>query len=605
MVSRPLTRPRALLGLVALCLALAASPRTQAVPVHDPGPFVSLLVGHVGASYRDALPRGPEYRLVSGQLAPGLSLSIDGRVSGTPSAAGRFAATLRAENGSVSYPVRLELTVYRADEADLARSAPSFLQPGSYQVDSSSLDLDLTNPFDGRQLRTKVQVARPRNLGRPAPLLLFHRGRGFDEDDYLAFHRHIASHGIAVASVEDRYSFAGASFSATNSFYDWNRAELGMLSASAVVEAAADLLLAASDDAQDPLYRAFDAENLFMAGHSRGGGAAHASHHRSLELRLKGLIYLMAFDLRYFREVRPPASSPAYDIPTAQPRTPSLLIVAENDGDLTYPICDQFIDRATGPATQVTVYGGVHNLISDSHSAEGNARISRAEEQTRVADWIVCFIKRWSGSDTGLDWRLYGGAHQGSDTVGVTSWRASDRTTLLEDAQDGDLDRNLLGPTYQSNLRRREQDTYPATADLPSLGLKHVVLTPTDQTAVWRMVTDQPTDLSRHTRLVMRLSQTGTRGWSDVGVWVRLLDGAGGASWYRVWEPGKGGLLPRYGGLTPLDRFVDVHVDLRAFFASGSTPAVDLTQARALDLFLVDQGNFKGKSVIVDAVRFE
>ena len=76
-----------------------------------------------------------------------------------------------------------------------------------------------------------------------------------------------------------------------------------------------------------------------------------------------------------------------YPIFAANPRTPSLIIAAENDGDLTYPIADQLIDRATGPTTQVTIYGGVHNLISDSHSAEGSARITRTQERRRVADW--------------------------------------------------------------------------------------------------------------------------------------------------------------------------------------------------------------------------
>src|SRR5690606_38668469 len=136
----------------------------------------------------------------------------------------------------------------------------------------------------------------------------------------------------------------------------------------------------------DALGGAFDPDALFFAGHSRGGGAVHASHTRSFELRLRGLIYLMAFDLRYFAETAPPGLAPAYPIFDAQPRTPSLIIAAENDGDLTYPIADQLIDRATGPTTQVTLYGGVHNLISDAHPAEGDARISRSEQTARVAD---------------------------------------------------------------------------------------------------------------------------------------------------------------------------------------------------------------------------
>lgn len=597
--------PLYLAPVFAAALFLALAPVGVAVPTHDPGPFVALELGHRGQSYADALPSGASYRLVSGALPAGVQLSSSGALSGSPSQTGSFNATFEARAGGVTYPLRAELTVYEADESDQARVAPSFLGAGSYAVATESFVLDLTNTFDGNRVRSRIRVARPRNLGRPAPVLLYHRGRGFDEDSYTRFHELIASHGIAVASVEDAYSFAGDSFSATNSYYDWNRAELGMLSASGVVEAMADALLDRSADSSDPYFNAFDGENLFFAGHSRGGGAVHASHHRGFELRLKGLIYLMAFDLRYFREVRPPASAPAYAIPSAQPRLPSLIVAAENDGDLTYPICDQLIDRATGPSTQVTLYGGVHNLISDSHPAEGQARISRSEEQTRVADWIVCFIKRWAEGRTDLDWRLYGGGNEASETVGVTSWRPSNRTLLMEDAQDADLARNLRGRNMVANLRRRELSTYPDVGDMDSLELKHVVLTPTSGTSIWRQAADQPIDLRGHTRVVWRMSQTGSRGYAGTGVWLRILDTAGGVSWYQVYEPQSGGHLPAYTGLSPLDRFVDVSVDLSAFFAASGAPGADFSRVGAIDLFLVDRGGLSGSSVAVDAFRFE
>jgi len=587
-------------------LLISFAPRGAAIPTNDPGPFVALEVGHSGQSYRDSLPGGATYTLQNGRLPNGVTVSSSGLVTGTPSETGSFNATFQARSSGTSIPVRVELTVYRADERDLQRSKPQFLATGPYGVETNSFLMDVTNTFDGRAIRTRVRIARPRNLGRPAPVLLYHRGRGFDEDSYTRFHGLIASHGIAVASVEDAYSFAGDSFSAQNSFYDWNRAELGMQSASGVVEAMADRLLNRSADPSDLYFNAFDGENLFMAGHSRGGGAVHASHHRNTELRLKGVIYLMAFDLRYFNEVRAPVSSPADEIKTDQPRLPSLIIAAENDGDLTYPICDQLIDRSTGPTTQVTLYGGVHNLISDSHPAEGNAKISRQQETSRVGDWIVAFIQRWSQNDTSLDWRLYGGAHQGDQTVGVTSWRPSNRTLLTEDAQDADIDRNLRGQNLVANLRRRETSTYPVVGDMRTLGLKHVLLTPTSRVSVWRQSSDTKLDLSGHTRVVWRMSQDGSRGYDNASIWLRLLDGKGGVSWYRVHSPGVAGShLPTHDGLTPLDRFIDVSVDLDQFFAGNGGPAADRSEARAIDLFVVDEGGFSGRSVAVDAFRFE
>jgi hypothetical protein len=320
------------------------------------------------------------------------------------------------------------------------------------------------------------------------------------------------------------------------------------------------------------------------------------------------MIYLMAFDLGYFGALAPGrAQAPAYPIFLENPRTPSLIVAAENDGDLTYPIADQLIDRSTGPSTQVTLYGGVHNLIGDSqHSAEGDARISRAQEQARVADWIVCFVKRWSELDTDLDWRLYGGGNEGDETVGVTSWRPSARTLVLEDAQDGDATRNLRGPNYVASMRRREASIYPPVGDLDQLGLRHTLLTPTANVAIWRLASDTIMDLSKHQRLVMRVSQTGGYGWSGMGLWARMIDNRGNASWYRIWEPSAGGHLPTYDGLSPQDRFVDVHVPLDEFFAgSASAPAADWSIARALDLFVTVRDSSRDGDVVTDMVRFE
>ncbi len=592
------------MALLAL-LALGTPGAGRAVPVTDPGPFWPLTVGPEGAPYADAFPAGARYSLRSGRLPQGLHLASDGSLSGSPGETGTFEATLDVvEATGRAYPLRTSLTVYRSDESDRSAAAPRFDAPGPYPTDVLDLVLDVTNTFDGVRVRTRVRVVRPIGAGGPRPLLLFHRGRGFDEDSYRDFHQHIASHGIAVASVEDAYSITGATFMAINTFYDSYRADLGMQSASGVVEAVADYLLDRSDDPTSPLAGSFDGEDLFFAGHSRGGGAVHASHQRSFELRLKGLIYLMAFDLRYFAEVAPPATAPAYPIFAEHPRTPCLIVAAENDGDLVYPIADQLIDRATGPATQVTVYGAVHNLISDGHPAEGPARISRAEEQAQVADWIVCFVKRWADQETDLDARLYGGAHQGSDAEAVTWWRPTDRTLLLEDAQDADPARNRYGDNLVANLRRREESIYPPVGDLPRLGLRHTLLVPTETTSVWRLASDGPLDASNHQRLVLRTAQLeGSRGWEDLAVWVRLIDAAGGASWQRVWDPTAGGLLPASTGLSPLDRFVEVELELAKFAASSGPPA-DLSQLRGVDLFLVRRST-RRVTVAVDAVRLE
>ena len=281
MVFRRVNKWRLVLAaLPTLALGLLAVPG-QALPQNDPGPFFPLRVSHAGQAYSDALPSGASYSIVAGQLPLGLSLSSGGRVSGTPLETGTFEVLLAAiENGGARYPVRIAITVYEQDEADFPSIAPSFASAGPYGTDVDSIRVDVVNTFDGAVIRTRVRIVRPVGLSGPAPLLLFHRGRGFDEDDYTRLHAHIASHGIAIASVEDDYSFSGSTFSALNTQYDLWRADLGMLSASGVVEAVSDYLLDRSGDPGDSLHGSFDSEKLFFAGHSRGGGAVHASHQR-------------------------------------------------------------------------------------------------------------------------------------------------------------------------------------------------------------------------------------------------------------------------------------------------------------------------------------
>ena len=100
-------------------------------------------------------------------------------------------------------------------------------------------------------------------------------------------------------------------------------------------------------------------------------------------------------------------------------------------------------------------------------------------------------------------------------------------------------------------VRNETCPQYELLTDATRLGL------PTSQVSIWRMTTNQATDLSEHQRLVARLSQTSDYGWSGTGLWLRMIDASGNASWYRLWEPSAGGHLPTYSGGSPNDRFVD------------------------------------------------
>jgi len=118
------------------------------------------------------------------------------------------------------------------------------------------------------------------------------------------------------------------------------------------------------------------------------------------------------------------------------------------------------------------------------------------------------------------------------------------------------------------------------------------------------MATDAPLDIGRYARLVLRVAQTGPRGWSGLGLWVRLVDGQGGAAWGQLYQPSRGGRLPDYDGLSPHQRLQDVHLDLDDLFdAQGG--GLDRTAVRAVDVILVVRDASRVDGAVVDQVRFE
>jgi len=103
-----------------------------------------------------------------------------------------------------------------------------------------------------------------------------------------------------------------------------------------------DYVLQRSQTPGDVLFGKVNAEACFISGHSRGGGAAQVSHSRSTNLRIRGSILFMPFDMIYFNA-----------IPLPEDRLPSLIISAHNDGDLVFPFVDEIIERPSGPMTFV------------------------------------------------------------------------------------------------------------------------------------------------------------------------------------------------------------------------------------------------------------
>jgi hypothetical protein len=458
------------------------------------------------------------------------------------------------------------------------------------------------------------------------PAFIHHRGRGFNMGDYENLGAHIASHGFLYVSVEDYQSFAdgGAAGQSAISSYDLFNPERGMQSASAFQEAVLEWLIDRNTQPNHQLFNRVDPEKMFLAGHSRGGGATQASHARSrpytsqgaekLNINIRGVIYLMAYDLRYFLNTAG-GNQFIYPIPTEHPRLPSLVLAAENDGDLAYPICDQFIDRATGPTTFATVYGACHNFLSDAKQPENNSNpyISRVEQQARFFNLIIAFMKRWAYLDLSLEGLLYNNELAGSQEYAVTAYRNMGAAIWVDDHQDGVRTSNLLGGANSLTQGAYEnKNSYPSFGGFSTLGLRHAVLT-LDGGAVATYRTTIPAggpDFSRTRRFVARIGSVSMGppdGFDWVSVAVRLVDDQGDAATVMLFDrqAPSGQWLPDHPGIgdNVFDRFVDLSVPLAQFELAN--PALTLSTLQRVELVFDTVGGSGSRQIRMDDIRFE
>jgi hypothetical protein len=600
------------LVLVARSLVAASSLRTDS-------PFVALAAGHVGQPYVDgtsdifvgAYPQArlpfTSYQVTQGTLPAGLQLDpTTGVVSGTPRVARAEVVRLGVTDaGGAPYAVRAEVCVLSRNESEVV-PAQSFTAPGPYSVTQRNTTPTWVSSYDGKTYSARVMIFQPQGTTGKLPFLCHHRGRGFTHDNYVQLLTHIASYGFVCASISDSQSFYDPSdTSQLDSTYDAGSS--GMENASASQEGLMDYLLGLSSTPGDPLYGVLDNENAFVSGHSRGGGATQASHTRSLPLRLRGVIYFMAFDLRYFSDTVAPTTAPIYAIPSRAERLPSLIISAENDHDLSYPFADEFIDRATGPTTFVTLYGATHQDMTDSELDDGPSSLGRTLEQNEVANLVVAFMRRWSAQDTSLESFLYGRDNAASRSYGVASWRRTSPALLVDDFQDADPSHNLLGGANgATGMTRTEASAYPSFGDLGSLGIQHSICQFQSSSSTFDLDLAGSRDLRRSRALLARVQQTGSNGWNVDG-WVVLTDAHGNTAsvQFSKLDGSSTGFLPPFVGGTgqsQLNRFLSLDVPLYLF--ERATPALDLRKITKVSFTF---GATVGVSpeVALDDVRFE
>ncbi len=652
---------------------LSARPRSATLKDGEwdkaPAPIWVLKTARTGQNFRDSLAGAVDgatsYQRMGGAWPDGLVLDeTSGEITGRPSKPGAYEAVIGATvNGNLT-PVRVVASIFSSDETEI-KPGQDLSAAGPYSVGSDKKSYSYSPSFNvagyhprlghPRSYDVDVLTFYPKDVpaGTSVPALIFQHATGFDFDEYQKLFTRIASHGFAVVSAAEYHSFLGRNYrsSQRDDYFGYDNAVAGMQEGSATQEALIGFLDKRNQggyDPRDPLRGKVDMLRLFMMGHSRGGGSTQASHARSMAMGttaagtpygLRGVIYMQAYDLRSIPRspAAPPGRAPVYPIADVESRTPFLEISSELDGDLVYPITDTMIERATGPATQITIYGANHNQMGDNHSHEsgGTPKITRDKQREIASKWMLAFLKRWGQSDLSLEGYLYGGEHMGSTEVAVQSNRNMTHKIMVDDFQGTDTQANTLGFAREvsSEYARFGQGTiYPSGAGSPASGLSSLPMTsgwfrlsigtgstdsiPDDKifTLLFRSgLAPDGTSLVDAKRLVFRLGLEPYRQWTAVrqmDLDVSLKDIEGRKSSVRLYDrkTQTSRFLPVYSETdtphTRFERYVQVEVPLQDFVQAAGGD-LDLKHASSVELDLQYLRAMDRSGLWLDDLRFE
>jgi len=239
-------------------------------------------------------------------------------------------------------------------------------------------------PLDGTARTDSIIVYSPLAGSGLVPAVVFHRGRGFNYDDYNDVLSRIAAGGTVTVSVTDSFSFdAPAQAWAANPTDNLTVPQDGMLSASYAMQEELNQLLLLNNDPTSAIAGRIDTSSIYFAGHSRGGGATEFLQSRGVSA--KGFIYYMPFNLDYFYPGTVTAPLPG--------STPSIVFAATLDGDLGYASTSALVSDLPSPTQLFTIQGGTHDYIGDFNDFNGAGTISRQSEHDIIVSTTLTFIR--------------------------------------------------------------------------------------------------------------------------------------------------------------------------------------------------------------------
>jgi hypothetical protein len=562
----------------------------------------------VGSPWSAALPPAPG-AVASG--APGW-LTVDpdtGAWFGVPDAEGAVTVEVVGVTGDVVDRQVVHLAVFPADDPQPTPAVtPS--DPGPFDAASELWTIPSITVSTGTYRDVEVWVTYPVDgglpLADPRPLVAFHHaahGPPDIFDDYTALHGHWASHGVVVVSVDSQVNVSGQSQS-------WqNLADMSVFQ-----RAALDLALATADSGA--WGGAIDVDRLFVAGHSRGGGASLISLWE--DPRLAGALCFMQVS---------PLQTPDQDWgdPLANgdrpfPARPILFLSGSDDRDEPWPLVDTAFAQTTGPTAFITEMGTNHEGTYDFDTPGGRTSVSQIPLEDRHAldqHFSTSFLYRFAYDDLAYDPLLFGVDALSSDLSdqGVVTYgrRFMASAIVVDDFQDDDPDTNPLGGEVATGATAA--DGHPFEVGLAAAGRGDER---SDRIAVWAQArslqwsgTSDLTlsltpggdglDLIDQRRLAWRMFRdcapppsSGTdRGCAEgpLDVQVTLTDASGAEATVDAADgTGANGVKGRYAGdtLLPLDAFA----------------GVDLSAVTSVRVALVATSPAVG-DVWIDDLRFE
>ncbi|MGB0640242.1 MAG: chlorophyllase/cutinase-like alpha/beta fold protein, partial [Myxococcota bacterium] len=361
-----------------------------------------LETGRIGVEYADGLRAD-----VVQDLPAGLRMSGD-TVFGVPENRSEGIFSAARIDDSVATRLRVHLPIVDGLES-LPATIPE--DDGAWAVIEETLIIDRITTSRGERTDIAVWVTRPEGAG-PFPMIAFHHAAHYPADIYdyyTSLHRHWASHGFIVASVDSSSNVTGVPQSWQN-LSDMSTFQL----------AAADMMLAESADTASDLHGAVDPDLIFVSGHSRGGGASLISLWERPSLM--GAIC--------FEQVSPLQTpeqdwdDPAQNGNRPFPERPVIIFSAANDLDEAWPLVDSAFDQLTGPSTLVTLHGTNHEYTYDADtpgSYTSSSAISFDERHELDQRWSTAFLRRHAYGEIGWDALLHGpeGLESDLSTPGV------------------------------------------------------------------------------------------------------------------------------------------------------------------------------------------